>query len=269
MHSFRNNNFNNDVKNSPSLPASKVNNIQQAPVKPSRPFKITEIENLKVPLPFFSENVNPTPSNEPHAGNVQFIITNHTETPQTTREIQNSPEKPLEYVELTPCQSPEQMLEQSFDITEADFKIDQSMFNPKTLLQNMGKDDMILDIIPPPPEFCNDEMSCSLKIDNNQNLNSPSDFEDINHTMEEIHNTSVFEDVFPDTNLTPSKEIETWIMDRDNDINDSLKYTNPTQSYTVMRRKMFQNYKAQDTDSTTRQGRLSQFKFKCKNKFKM
>lgn len=277
-----------------------MNNSKQATFKPNRPFKITEIQNLNVPLPTFIENVKPTPTFVSKAGNIQSSIANRTEIPQKLTEIHNPPEKPHEHLELTPCPSPEhllkksleiseddfkldqsilksspcpspeQLLKKSFEISEDDFKIDQSMLNPKTLLLNMGKDDTALDIIPPPPEFCNDDINYSPEIDVNEDLKSSSYFEELNQTFEERHNTSVFENVFPDTsNLTPSKEIETWNLDRDNEFDNSLNYTTPAQSYTVLRRKMFQNYKSQDTDGSERQGRLSQFKFKGKNKLKM
>ncbi|KAL0838981.1 hypothetical protein ABMA28_016978 [Loxostege sticticalis] len=293
-------NKNSEVKSSSIFSTSSVNNSKQATFKPNRPFKISEIQNLNVLLPTFIENVKPTPTFVSKAGNIQSSIANRTEIPQKLTEIHNPPEKTHEHLELTPCPSPEhllkksleiseddfkldqsilksslcpspeQLLKKSFEISEDDFKIDQSMLNPKTLLLNMGKDDTALDIIPPPPEFCNDDINYSPEFDVNEDLKSSSYFEKLNQTFEERHNTSVFENVFPDTsNLTPSKEIETWNLDRDNEFDNSLNYTTPAQSYTVLRRKMFQNYKSQDTDGSKRQGRLSQFKFKGKNKLKM
>ncbi|XP_028173556.1 putative uncharacterized protein DDB_G0282133 [Ostrinia furnacalis] len=260
----------NEATSSPRIFASTMsNNVQQSTFKPKRPFRITKIQTIDAPIPIIYEN-KPKPATPSQVGNVVSINANRiekaleVENQQTLEKIPKTPEK-LPYLDLTPCQSPETLLESSLEITEDDFKIDQSMLNPKTLLQNMGTEDITLDIIPPPPEFCNNDIDYSPVNDDFEQL---SFSENLNQTLEERLNRSENEQVFPNTaNFTPSDEIETWTLDCDDELESS--YSAPTQSFTAIRRKLFENYNKHSLNiNGTTTKRLSQFKYNRKTTFK-
>lgn len=157
--------------------------------------------------------------------------------------------------------------------------IDQTMFNPKTLLQYFNNDEPE-DIIPPPPEFSDylNTTSDYTTADTNcaTDCYEPIAWEEENYvSREEIPNRSIFQD-YSQVELTPSKEIETWSLSQDEGTSCKM-YVSPgvnPYSFTMMRnnkeataQSVLHNSSPQ-SNTLSRQKKLGQFKFNHKNKFK-
>lgn len=178
--------------------------------------------------------------------------------------------------QLTPCQSPTPLLDHALDFFQENFKIDQSMFNPKALLQSMKNEDD--EVIPPPTEFGDDDVPYSYSPKNNDNINTsmspPAYFSNPTQTSnfdQRILEDSLVEDITQNDLLTPSKQKETWTLNYDNnEYANTLSKTTPTQSYTVLHNELLKN-NCKDCNNITniRTGKLNKFKFKRKSKFKL
>ncbi|KAJ8731505.1 hypothetical protein PYW07_004669 [Mythimna separata] len=154
-----------------------------------------------------------------------------------------------------------------------DYKIDQSMFDPKTLLQSVAEDESD-EIVPPPPEFCDDMIYLS-NYDNEKpsmadynvtgRAPEPDMFKDIN--ME--YNESIFGDCSA-KNLSPSTEIETWNLSQDDSWEPcNVMNLNPTQSFTIMRKNTQNDFDFMQNSMMTRQENLAKFRFNQKSKLKI
>lgn len=152
-----------------------------------------------------------------------------------------------------------------------DYKIDQSMFDPKTLLQTVANDSD--EIVPPPPEFC-DGIAYSSNYENGEasiadeydRVRTPLNDRFSDNFME--YNESIFDDCSA-TNLTPSTEIETWnLSQEDNWEPRNAIHLSPSKSFTVMRRNTNNDCFSQN-NNLPRQVRLGAFRFSQKSKLKI
>lgn len=136
-----------------------------------------------------------------------------------------------------------------------DCDIDQSMFNPKTLLQCLSKD---TEFIPPPVQF-SDDLSTM-----HEGFSPSADFE-IGDNTEYAHR-SIF-DKNSHTVLTPTKEIETWTFSQDD---NECKSFDLKESYTVMRiNSPIASTATYNAPQNNRKAKLNQFTYKVKNKLKI
>ncbi|XP_063891886.1 uncharacterized protein LOC110374698 [Helicoverpa armigera] len=145
-----------------------------------------------------------------------------------------------------------------------DFKLDQSMLDPKTVLQYVADDDDA-EIVPPPAEFCDRvTFSPDYTLDSSMDENADETF----RNADTEYNDSIFDDACA-TDLTPSKEIETWNLSREETWErlNPVKF-GPAKSFTVMHKNTSNDYILQNT-TIPRKVRLGQFKFSQKNKFKI
>lgn len=156
----------------------------------------------------------------------------------------------------------------NLEVKDTVFNIDQNMFNPKALLQCFGKDESE-DIVPPPPEF-SDYLNTTL--DTNADVTLSMDcYEPIgwneNLDVSEGINKSIFQDNCQ-FELTPSKEIETWNLSRDQE-NCKMNASPDLSPYslTIMRNNK-EPTKLRTSDNNL-QNKLKQFKFNHKSKFKL
>lgn len=151
-----------------------------------------------------------------------------------------------------------------------DVNIDQSMFDPKTLIQCTVHND---DIIPPPPQFSdftthssgyddigNTNMACNYSQDSEPEIHKKSD-DNLNDNENIFANQSI-------THLTPSREIETMTLDAEDSSEDSYSSPSAAKSFTVMRRNTPSLCDVPGYSSLTRQAKLRQFQFSQKNKLR-
>lgn len=150
----------------------------------------------------------------------------------------------------------DETLPKTSNLETVDFDIDQSMFNPKTLLQCLSKDS---EFVPPPVQFSDDRSTMHETFCSSANI----EFEENNH---EFSARSIF-----DTNahavLTPTKEIETWIFSQDD---NEYKNFNLKESCTVMRiNSPITSTAAYNVPRNNRKAKLDKFTYKVKNKLKI
>lgn len=201
------------------------------------------------------------------------LSVNTSSIPKDSSEILKEP--PQEYAVLTPCQSPLPPLEHTLEVSEDDFTIDQSLFNPQTLLQSLRNEGD--EIIPPPPGFDNysysPETTMDLKL--NTDLSTQLNYSESTQSQTfdgNVLERSIFEDNSQyDVDLHPTKEVETWILNRDDEYQypHSLSQAPTMQSYTAVRKKEnYQNYFNGNSKNVGRE-RLHAFKFNRKSKLKL
>ncbi|KAJ2948982.1 hypothetical protein O0L34_g5922 [Tuta absoluta] len=208
---------------------SSISDVVRPPTeKIKKAYKISDIQNLRIPLP--KTLIAVEASRTPRLANDQTItrvkdFENYEvkiNTPRTNEYVQVPAITDNNTVECFTDKLPEDIPEyyspeigDNQEDIASDFGLDQSMFNPKLLLEQcFTKDECNEDelIIPPPSDFCDDE-----------NIYSPvklgeTTFHDYSETEQGItsnydNDKSIFED---DNNsvLTPSVEIETWTLAR-------------------------------------------------------
>lgn len=141
------------------------------------------------------------------------------------------------------------------DLETVDFDIDQSMFNPKTLLQCLSKD---AEFIPPPAQFSDDFSTM------HEGFNSSANYEFVENNHE--YSESIF-DKNSHAVLTPTKEIETWTFSQDD---NEYKSFNLKDSYTVMHiNSPTTSTAACNVPQNNRKAKLDKFTYKVKNKLKI
>ncbi|KAH9628843.1 hypothetical protein HF086_005003 [Spodoptera exigua] len=257
-----------------SFASAAFNNSPQTKIR--KPFKITDLHKLHATIPdtiveqTIEKNKNPSPKI-----NLLVESTKQLKKLDQSELRQNSNTTPIR--DILDCGSMTELnlepvneyLSPKLDLEPKVYKIDQSMFNPKTLLQCVADDGH--ELVPPPPEFCDDiSYSPCLEADlvactTNEILTSQLN----NFTNnDEVCNESIFDDDTCD-DLTPSREIETWILPQDDDDHESNLALNisPSKSYTVIR-KNCSNSNFSYKNIMSRQARLGKFRFSQKNKFK-
>lgn len=243
---------------------NKVTNLNCKSVKQtSRPYKIKDINKLDISFPttiIKSISGDVKLSNDDVIARIKALQHNNINAikPRTTSTIirQNvTTEQVAEDYEDTAL---DEQLPEISNLETVDFNIDHSMFNPKTLLQCLTKDDD-MGFVPPPVEF-RDEITTS-----HEAFGSPAadEFEDngLNYPDRSIFDT----DSHPV--LTPTKEIETWTFSRDDN-----EYTTfePRESCTVMRKKTpVPSTAAYNVPHKNRKANLGQFTYKVKSKLKI
>ncbi|KAI5644233.1 sec63 brl domain-containing protein [Phthorimaea operculella] len=216
---------NNTVNNNPS------NNdvVRPPPEKPKKAYKISDIQNLRIPLPknLITVEASRTPkySNDDTAPRVKEHEDNNTQRERENAQLEaitnnnpiecipeNIPDDIPEYV------SPEIVNSNDQEEITTGFDLDQSMLNPKLLLEQCftkteSNDDEL--IIPPPSDFCDDENTYSPVQLEETTLQDYNETEQ-GGTSNYDHDKSIFED---DNNsvLTPSVEIETWTLSKDDE----------------------------------------------------
>lgn len=171
-----------------------------------------------------------------------------------------------------------------------DYDLNQALFNPKTLLERMNKDDE--EITPGPSEFCNyNTMTYSPTYSNKytENQNTEAIFQDhdeldqkaeeFTQNFEDLQNdSSDYNNVFENdsvVNLTPSKEVETWTLSQENAENRSFNFVTDTSyghtynSFTTLRNNRTEDKfpKYSFSHNNARQAKLSYFKFERKRRF--
>lgn len=238
----------------------------------TRPFKISDIHKLHATIPsnilkdhnqVFDENSKQftVEYNNPEVHDLQ--LTNLYQPLQNAEinQVENTDSKD-EYIsdpDIDPFILPEVDLEPS-----EDFKLDQSMFDPKTLLKCVVNDNYCDELIPPPPEFCSEDIvspGCSTS-----NLTLADSYESVKEPMFGLNETVKNIDN-PDTvNLTP-RSIETWNLSRDEnwECYDSLNLS-PAKSSSVTRRNTL-NINSR-SNIISRRDRLGKFMFNKKVKLK-
>lgn len=255
--------------------------VGSATIKSHKPFKISDIHKLHATLP---ETIL---DNKPEAENniLQCPTMNRFVEAKNRREDANSSQyipctqmRPVEEIpeydsindlDLEPIHLPSNVdLEPS-----KDYKIDQSMFDPKTLLQSVADDEKD-EIVPPPPEFCDGISNYSPGYDNAEV--SMADYNDTERPpqhdffteMDMQYNESIFNDSCA-SDLTPSTEIETWNLSQYGWEPRNAMSLSPNQSFTVMRKSSNNDYNFMQHSVNSRRGKLGQFRFNQKNKLKI
>lgn len=232
----------------------------------SRPYKIKDINKLDYSIPttiIQSASEEVKPSNDNMIERIKALKQNKINVnaikPPTTmfRQDKTTTEQFPEAEDYEDTVSDESLAESS-NFEMVDFNIDQSMFNPKTLLQCLLKDDD-LRVVPPPVEF-RDDVSAA-----HEAFGSPSNIEldDNDHGYLDY---SIF-DTQSHAVLTPRKEIETWTFS-END-NEYTTRFNPRGSCTVMRTKTPVTSTTVSNVSQNSKSKLDKFTYKMKRKYKM
>lgn len=243
----------------------KGSNLSSNPAgQASRPYKMQDINKLDISFPITiinSDHEVVKPKNndfiarlkalkKQNNGNVSAI-----QPPRTFPIIlQDVQEKTTEHVEDFENTALDGTLNKTSNLETVDFGIDQSMFNPKTLLQCLSKD---TGIVPPPVQFSDD-------IKMNEIFGSPAGvaFEENN----DEYPYSIF-DKNSHEMLTPTKEIETWTLSQDD---SEYKSHNLKDSCTVMHINLpITSTAACNVPQNIRKAKLDQFTYKVKSKLKM
>nr|XP_049694328.1 uncharacterized protein LOC126054135 [Helicoverpa armigera] len=267
----------------PATPScSSINNTVKRHVSPTKksakPFKITDIHKLHATIPDtivehkpdghkdmtqIRKNIN---FDEKRNKNNNFIPIPFTQYSYRAEvePIEDIPEnESMHDIDIEPINLPENVdLEPSND-----FKLDQSMLDPKTVLQYVADDDDV-EIVPPPAEFCDGvTFSPDYTLDASMDENTDETFQ-LDSNADTENNDSIFDDACA-SDLTPSKEIETWNLSREETWErlNPVKF-GPAKSFTVMHKNTSNHYILQNT-TIPRKVRLGQFKFSQKNKFKI
>ncbi|XP_075977945.1 uncharacterized protein LOC142977749 [Anticarsia gemmatalis] len=198
-----------------------------------KPFKISDIQKLKATLPDTIIDCNKKNSEEYLPASITA----------TNEEAMNEIHVPSDH--CLPCYNTDpvdldvsSLVEENIEPIEipdidfepaAEFKIDQSMFDPRTLLQ-CTVDSECEEIIPPPPQFCDNDPpipnSLNFIYKDGNVYNNISQYEDKPYDCSSIlqdddlnYNQNIFEDQCI-KNLTPSREIETWTLEEDDACED-------------------------------------------------
>ncbi|KAF9797384.1 hypothetical protein SFRURICE_005860 [Spodoptera frugiperda] len=231
-------------------------------IKSRKPFKISDLHKFHASIPdTIVENKTETQKDLLQSPKMNLIVeaTKKLETLNKSELTQNVG------LDLEPIN---EYLSPKMDLEPKVCSIDQSMFNPKKLLQCVVDDGP--EIVPPPPEFC-DDISYSPEGDlvacgRNQMLTSQ--LHDFTNNYEEC-NESIFDDN-TGSDLTPSKEIETWVLSQEDDDCESNMSLNisPTKSYTVMRKNYSNNSNFSYKNIMSRHAKLGKFRFSQKDKFR-
>lgn len=228
----------------------------------SRPYKIQDINKLDISFPLSIINSAPEvvkpnmditarlKSLKENNGNVSAF------KPPKTHPIflQNDQEKTTEQVgEDYENTALDGTLPTTTNLETAEFHIDHSMFNPKTLLQCLSEDTGFL---PPPVQFTDDVNTM------HEPFFSPAGIEIEENNYE-----------YPDRSIsnkkshadTPTKEIETWTLSQDNEYTRcDLK-----ESCTLMGiNSPMTSTAAYNLPQNNRKAKLGKFTFKAKNKLK-
>ncbi|KAJ8721973.1 hypothetical protein PYW08_004375 [Mythimna loreyi] len=247
--------------------------------KSQKPFKITDIHKLHAELPESIVNNKPViETNISQPLKLNCFEAKNRRVDANSRPyahiIENKPidemnEYKLNDLDLEPIHLPKNIdLEPS-----KDYKIDQSMFDPKTLLQSVA-DDESDEIVPPPPEFCDDVTYASgydkekvSMADNSITDRAPQNDMFTENNME--YNENIFDDCFA-KNLSSSTEIETWNLSQE-DSWEPCNVTNlsPTGTFTIMRKNNKNDFGFMQNSLLSRQERLKKFRFNQKNKLKI
>ncbi|XP_049873449.1 probable ATP-dependent DNA helicase HFM1 [Pectinophora gossypiella] len=264
---------------------------KHSPEKTRRSYKISDIHKLEVPLPKNLIEVSATrssllenakiitriqnlgksikPSNLTITPKIPALI-QHTEVQNVDTEDhhQNKLDESMSYC----CHSSAPEVP---NLEADDCDIDQSMLNPKTLLQQCFSEDKREDILPPPVEFGDDidyspkEFQDVLDMELvSQNIDVTENNPDYIATDND-YNTSFFED-HGHSVLTASKDTETWILSQDendgryNQQNSEVNYEhNPIKPCTELVSLQ------KGIRFNSRKSKLGQFKFMNKSKLKM
>ncbi|XP_052747667.1 probable ATP-dependent DNA helicase HFM1 [Galleria mellonella] len=242
---------------------TEINNNKTYEVKieeEKRPFKITDINKIHISLPeVITESID---SKRPNISQTTEIKTNYHDKQllQTNDNIEKEVHFNTESNSTDSDILPDTI---AGDLYRDDFKIDQSMFNPKTLLQCLTKEDSEL-IIPPPIEFRDtsyspgheQEPSKSYLID----IDNPFLICDKNSFIEEdfeLNNDEcIYKEILNDEHIRSQKTVETWPISQE----IYREKSEPSQNtWTV---------DGNFTEGTNRHSKLNQFKFMHKDKYK-
>lgn len=253
---------------------------KKTPLKSKKPFQIRNINHLQAPVPETIIHLREQNQRKCHEIPVAMKIVSNEETKcdnilfQGTSIYDWRSYQPLTDVDLEPLNIPDEIsLEPVIDRN-----IDQSMFDPKTLLQCTFDSDS-KEIYAPPPQFrdynTNSQNYCDTDesdvVNNSEELDESLIGISIDTNTEFNCNDSIFENCCT-TNLTPSREIETWTVDeqecpKSRSLSLSLS---PAKSFTVLRRYNLKGYfpSENNVENTTRKAQLRKFKFTHKSKLK-
>lgn len=231
-------------------------------IKSRKPFKISDLHKLHASIPdTIVENKTETQKDLLQTPKTNLFV-------EATKKLETLNKSELtQNVELD-LEPINEYVSPKIDLEPKVCNIDQSMFNPKKLLQCVADDEP--EIVPPPPEFC-DEISYSPEGDLvacGRNEILTSQLHDFTNNYEEC-NESIF-DVNTGSDLTPSKEIETWVLSQEDDDDESNMSLNisPTKSYTVMRKNYSNNSNFSYKNIMSRHAKLGKFRFSQKDKFR-
>lgn len=275
---------------------NRSNNV--LPEQPKRPFKITDINNVKTPISKLQlskitrgENSNDIINATPNRSNTPGIrrlkeqefpikeLPNENVLKSIERkeilhdfnQIHTFNNSHNEYItndfkELSKFKLQDPANENLEQRAEIDFSIDQPMFNPKKLLQCFNKYESDI-VIPPPPEFCDEnELTSQGTFSVPLDCYEPMRWE---HFHGNNSNESIFEE---DSNieLTPRKEIETWTLSQNDENTQNLATStcfNPKQSFTIVPTPRRRGSSFQSVSLST-QNKLRQFKICPKKNLK-
>lgn len=245
--------------------------------KTKRPFKISDIHTVEATLPegLIIErspdmtSLLSTPPFKNHRPEIRTDLHSKIHERNKIKSVERSTElQPLTpQIDTTHYDNNLTVIEEP-DLPKIDaqdnYNIDHSMLDPRMLLQCFtNKQEDELSVIPPPPEFCDNELYSPPEGDTNIrhsyfetlnnliNFSSPRD-----KSSSEAQNTKA---EYERMETKPSKEIETWIFDED-------KYT-PAEVTNPFTPVISLNSSCNMNSNATRKVRLGQFKFNTKQKF--
>ncbi|CAG4956307.1 unnamed protein product [Colias eurytheme] len=272
-------------KNNPS-PVVKVDEnynghfdkeYKKPPSKPRKQYKITDLHKVDIPLP---ESLSSIITDAKKCTNIdihtkmkeinQSLERNNKEEINQTFEtnnkeeitlVQDDPEIPeviCNLIDLNDDLKYTPPTEIDIDTDERDLNLSEAILNPKTFLESVQNE---TEVIPPPPEFC-DDIAYS-PIDNNTNCN---DIEfNLNSTDEEenmnLFATNNFENDDQDYEVIDTPKVETWNLsteDTDSVPFKPYRFSNNTRPWSVLTQ-----------NSSQRHEKLNRFKFTRHSDFKL
>ncbi|XP_064072745.1 probable ATP-dependent DNA helicase HFM1 [Vanessa tameamea] len=232
----------NNVESGLAMPSEKIkeNNFTCADVKLKRKYRINDLDTINVELPNFLIGESQTIGIKTVGNIVSQNITNTEQEVKSEiidQNIQSSVCDPEDEThEIGTNISPQFKLE---EVTNLDLEVTDAILNPKMLLQCISKD-ITNDIIPPPPEFGDNDtfQPTSPFVLRDDKIYREYDLMDSNDSKYDNEINNIFSENYED-DLTPYKEIETWTLTQNVEPRDEV--FNPSQCYTVKRKNVIES----------------------------
>jgi hypothetical protein len=261
------------------------NTTEQKSSQSNKPFKITDIPRVNITLPSLCDSPDfISNANVPKRHHVSFAKEKQYDSQCNDKNRSDSihclTANETGIIETEQCDKsalPSPTHLETNDCSQIEYNIDQSMLDPKALLQCFNKDEAS-DLIPPPPEYSVD--NCSYSPDDNWEPHA-STYQDYYSQVNESYNNentlelkpmnSVFDEISTtmyQVDDTPTEEVETWTLSPDDIAYDDYTRKNSMHSNKDLKSYLDFDRSYSNSTTSTRRGKLSQYKFNHKNKFK-
>ncbi|XP_050351161.1 probable ATP-dependent DNA helicase HFM1 [Nymphalis io] len=210
----------NNIESEQAIPSENIKDnfscADNATVKLKRKFRISDLDKINVDLPKYLIGESQTNVPFETGGNMESQNIDIRNIEQVNPDIingniqSNISDTEDGIFDIGGNMSPRYKIEEETK-SNSELDVAEAILNPKMLLQCISKD-VTNDIIPPPPEFCDDDTSQPTPpYVLRDNLNMEYDLIDSHDNKYDDHIDNICSENY-EADLTPSKEIETWTL---------------------------------------------------------